>query len=193
MMKRMTSTIICLLMTILLTFTITGCSETLGDAPQSQNSTILATTFTHETSATFPMLYEKDETINAFLNHYNTVNPTAPINMNDFSPYYHHGREHEDQLRGWIGNIEIVISHGYTGKDMDIEVDLDGNSNSSNEEYETLFKLFANAFYKGASPKTLEDDWITLLNDSTNSIENNFFECDMTIYSDEIEMIVFEG
>lgn len=170
-------------------FLLSGC----GEEQPSSSPIPTTTTTTATTVATTTMLYEKDETINAFLVCYNDANPNTPISMNDFSVYNHHGRDHDDQIRGWIDGIEVVISQSYFGKNMEIEVCLDGSNTTTTEEYKTLFKRFANAFCKGTTDEQLNDYWDSALNDNTNRIENEFFECDLTVYDEEVEFIVIEG
>ena len=91
---------ILLVLMIVLLFTITACSnsEEVTDTVAVPETEIIETEVTvvettvATTEATQPLdtYYDRDETINLYLNRFNTVNPNQQIDSSLFEVYYHH-------------------------------------------------------------------------------------------------------
>ena len=93
----------------------------------------------------------------------------------------------------WINGIEVVISQSYTGKELEIKVVLEGDFDTSTDDFRELFNRFANAFCGGTSEENLNKYWDDTMNDVIHKSENEHFECAFTMYEGRIELIVFEG
>lgn len=136
--------------------------------------------------------YDKDETINLYLNRFNFSNPTQIINSDLFSVYYHHGREHEDQIIFNRDDVEVVI----TGNSFSnsIKLVIDGSRDKTDEDYKVLFFQYAKAFNLELTDEELEIYWQSVLDDITNSVEFEEFDCSLTTsYDGKIEYMVIEG
>ena len=59
------------------------------------------------------IIYEKDEQINRYINQYNAVNPENKITKELAKTYFHHGRDHDDQIKIYQGRFpNCNISRG---------------------------------------------------------------------------------
>ena len=94
-----------------------GCSnqsEIENDSNAKQEETIAEETEEIEEAKTVneEILYDKNESINLYLNKYNNLHPEAPITTDMFSTYHHHGTDHDDQILMYVDKAEIIISGG---------------------------------------------------------------------------------
>ena len=120
--------------------------------------------------------------------------------------YYHHGKEHDDQVKYYIGDFEFVLTGGAYSKS--IKIVIQGKSTNTNDEYKELFFKYAKGFDPQITDEKLENYWKQIMEDITNNvkfdeklaeinemiIKNNKFECDFDIYKDDkIESMVIEG
>ncbi len=139
-----------------------------------------------------PVYYDKNETINEYLTRYNTLNNDCIIDSSVFSVYSHHGTEHEDQIIFWLDSNEFVITNSYGNR---IKLVVTGANHISFDDCYQLFTQFAKAFDLSLSDETLDTYWQELLDDITNNLRFDEFECDLTVSLDDdyVEMMVIEG
>lgn len=136
--------------------------------------------------------YDRNDAINLYLNRFNSSNPSQLINADLFSVYYHHGREHDDQIIFNRNDVKVVISN--IGLDNSIKLVIDGSNDKTVEDYKLLFFQYATAFNVELSNEKLDEYWQTVMEDITNSVEFDEFDCSLTTsLDDKIEYMVIEG
>lgn len=141
-----------------------------------------------DTISDLEIIYADDKDINLYINRYNEANVDNKI-LNDLAQkYYHHGREHDDQVKFSRDGFEISLSSGYK-----FRVVIQGEGKKSKKEYKNVFYKYARGFSPSITDDTLNDYWKQLLDDITNNVKFNEFECDLSIIDDKIELMVIEG
>lgn len=192
---------ILLVLMIVLLFTITACSnsEEVTDTVAVPETEIIETEVTvvettvATTEATQPLdtYYDRDETINLYLNRFNTVNPNQQIDSSLFEVYYHHGSEHDDQIIFNRNDFEVVITGNSWGSS--IKLVIDGNREKTSDDYKLMFMQYARAYNCDLTDEKLDEYWQTVMDDLINSVEFDEFDCSLQIFNDEIEYMVIEG
>lgn len=192
-----------LLVTVLL-FTLTACDsadvpsektptvdnqteETIAETTEIEE-TITETTETEEQLVTY---YDRDSTINLYLNRFNSLNPDLLINSDLFKVYYHHGKEHDNQIIFNREDVEVVI----TGNawNSSIKIVIDSNGDKTVDDYKKLFYQYGRAFSPELTDEKLETYWQSVLNDIINNAEFDEFDCSLQVNDDKIQYMIIEG
>lgn len=130
----------------------------------------------------FETIYELNDGINRFINYFNKANPDEPITKEMAQPYHHHGQDHEEQIKYYIDDYEIVITGGasfYIGNNA--------GKPHTNDEYEDMFKKYMQGFNLGISNDQLDADWDTILDDLTHNVAFDHYEVDAYVHNDKVE------
>lgn len=185
----------CLLLVLILVFSLCGCSydyekyakqllETENPTENEiaiQGETIIETEAPtptiEETVVDSPVYYEDDENINLYITRFNECNSDYLINADDLQKYYHHGQEHDDQVKFIRDDYEIVITGGYLGNKVEVYIGYTASSSHSNDEYGTMFIRFAKAFNSELTSDVLEGYWQQVVDNSSSIIDFDDFEC----------------
>lgn len=115
--------------------------------------------------------YEFDDTIDSFLKKYNEIY-SDKITSEMVSKYYHHGREHDNQIKVLNEDFEITISSTYVnGGNKGISVLIDNIKNLSNEEFKNIYKHYTKVYNENFSDEKLEEYWNELAGTSYSSME----------------------
>ena len=134
------------------------------------------------------IIYKDDEDINLYINRFNESNPDYKITSDLAQKYYHHGREHDDQIKFSRDDFDVSLSSGYKFK-----IVIQGKGKKTNKDYKKLFYQYARGFKPSITDETLNDYWKQLLDDTTNNVKFNEFECDLSILDEKIQSMVIEG
>ena len=135
--------------------------------------------------------YDRDETVNMYLNRFNAANPDQLIDSNLFEVYYHHGKEHDDQIIFTRDDVEVVITGNSFGSS--IKLVIDGSADKTADDYKLLFFQYARAYSQDLTDDKLEAYWQAVLDDIINSEEFDEFDCSLHTYNDAIEYMIIEG
>ena len=190
---------IAILFIAMLLFVLTACDSTEvsnENTPtvnnQVEENTEASTTETTEPEEQLVTYYDKDETINLYLNRFNSSNPDQLINSDLFHVYYHHGSEHDDQIIFNRDDVEVVISaNSYSSG---IKLVIDGSPDKTLDDYKLLFFQYGRAFNSKLTDEKLGTYWQAVLDDIINSAEFDEFDCSLhTSYDEKIEYMIIEG
>ena len=137
-------------------------------------------------------IYEYDAKINSYIVGFNAANPDNKITQDLAQRYYHHGREHDDQVKFIRDGFEVVLTNGYP-----FQVVIQGERTKTENDYKQVFFAYARGFTPEITDEKLDDYWGKLLTASSNNVKFDEFECTLKIFpyqsGDEIEMISFRG
>ena len=148
-----------------------------SNASSEINSTGLAVSEEDVTATSLIQYYEDDEAINLFLNNYNKANLEYPITKENITKYYHHGREHNDQIKTQIDGFEIIISNSAFGIEVSIK-----DLNATIKEYKTMFARFAKVSDLSLTDDELNEYWEHLFDDTVlYNAEFDKFKCSLDI------------
>lgn len=116
-------------------------------------------------------IYDKDETINKFLNQYNEIYPDKKIESKDVQMLHHHGQDHPNQVKILYNDLEIIL----TDVASEFSVLLNSGNNDLqkdiNYEFKDAFTKIMKTFNSEISDDKIEKYWKDLL-------ETNYFEGD---------------
>lgn len=121
-----------------------------------------------------PVYYEDDDIINLYVVRFNECNPDHLISTNELKKYYHHGREHDDQVKFIRDDFEIIISGGYKAE---VYVGSISSSSHTSDDYGAMFVRFAKVFNPELSDDVLEGYWKKVLDNTSSVIDFEDFEC----------------
>ena len=133
--------------------------------------------------------YADDEKINQYVNLFNRCNPDYPITSSDLQKYYHHGREHDDQIRFLRDDFEIIISGGYKTK---VYIGYIPLVHHSNDEFRTMFIRFAKPYNPNLDNADLKNYWDQTLTSSTHKAEFDEFEVSINFIRNQVEYLSIE-
>lgn len=165
-----------------------GCSV-IVDEDTSDNIDSLNTSneLSTENVDSTEIYYEFNENINKFINVYNNLSSDDKITKDVIEKYYHHGSEHDNQVKIYKDGFEIVIS------DISkLEIVIDGDKKSSND-YKEMFINYAKCYNENITDDTLSDYWNQILEDTINDVKFDDFECRLSMYDDKIEYMQLTG
>lgn len=185
---------IAILFIAMLLFVLTACDSTEvsnENTPTVNNQVEESTTEKTEPEEQLVTYYDRDVTINLYLNRFNSSNPEQLINSDLFNVYHHHGREHDDQIIFDRDDFEVVITG--TDRNSNIKLVIDGSKDKTFDDYKLLFFQYGRAFNPELTDEKLGTYWQATLDDIINSAEFDEFDCSLTIYNDEIEYMIIEG
>lgn len=134
------------------------------------------------------MYYKDNDTINLYLNNYNVANPNNLIEKGSFEKYYHHGKEHDNQITFNVDDYKVVITDN-----AELEVVIDGSNDKTNDDYKAIFTQYAKGYNVDFSDETLDYYWNQVMDDITNNVEFDEFECRLQMFNDTIEYMQLGG
>lgn len=175
---------IALLLLVLILTVLSGC----GDIPRNadNSSSITDTTsddISNDTSEPIveaeEKIYEDNESIQKFITVYNKLYPDATITKDMLTKYHHHGSTHDDQVKFYIGDYEILLSDttGYFSSDgykASVYIDNIGNSNDG---IKALFFKFMRVYDSTLTDETLDEYWSQQIDSSSNIDDFGEVEC----------------
>ena len=170
------------------TDTTTPTATVVEQAAEATSEAVPETTEAIEQLETY---YDRDETINLFLNRFNAINPDQVIDSDLFEVYYHHGREHDDQIKFTRDDFEVVISGNYLNNSISLVID--GSGDKTADDYKLIFMQYASAYSQDLTEEKLEEYWQAVLDDIINSAEFDEFDCALQVYNDKIEYMTIDG
>ena len=184
---------LCILCNLVILILVTGCSQSPETLPDQPTATMPVETMPDQPTATMPVetIYAGDNMINLFLNNFNKANPDTPITSEMAKSYYHHGSEHENQIKFSMNDFEVVIS-GIANLEVVI-MPINQMNKKSADEYEIMFLKYAKGYNPSLSDEALSEYWQQILNDNMHHIEIDEFECRIQIFNDEIEELIISG
>ena len=166
-------------------------STTVQMEQSAGNTTEAPTQETTEPVEQLVTYYDRDETVNLYLNRFNAANPDQTITSDLFEVYYHHGSEHDNQIIFTRDDVEVVITGNSFGSS--IKLVIDGSKDTTTEDYKLLFFQYARAYSPDLTDDKLETYWQAVLDDIINSAEFDEFDCSLQTYNDAIEYMIIEG
>ncbi|MCR4789263.1 MAG: hypothetical protein K5888_11835 [Lachnospiraceae bacterium] len=122
------------------------------------------------------IIYELNDGINEYINHFNMANPDEPITKEMAIPYYHHGRDHEDQIKYIVDEFEIVITGG-----SEVYIGYTPDTSHTNDEYKEMFKKYLRGFDLGLTDDDMNSDWDTIMNNSTHNVKFDKYSIDLSM------------
>lgn len=139
------------------------------------------------------VIYSGDKIINKYLIRYNQKNSDDVITSDMFEVYYHHGRNHDDQIKLFNKNgFEIVISDSVGKAEIVIDKSQAEQSLKTNDEFKNEFKKFTKPFKKTVTDDELEQIW----NDAFANYghySSKTLEISLTSYDSKVERMVISG
>lgn len=165
-------------------------TPTAAIVEQTETVTTEAVPETTETVEQLETYYDRNETINLYVNRFNAVNPDAMIGADLCVVYYHHGSEHDDQIKFTRDDFEVVVTNSFSNN---IKLVIDGSIEKTTDDYKLIFMQYARAYNADLTGEKLEEYWQAAFEDITNSPEFDEFDLSLQIWKDEIEYIIIEG
>ena len=116
----------------------------LGSIKSEQNSNEVNTVenITNTVQSSKEIYYKYDETINKYITLFNDMYIDNKITSDMLSVYYHHGSEHENQVKFNMQNLEVLLTANYTNN---ISICIE-NPNDDNATIKKLIKYFIKVF-----------------------------------------------
>lgn len=158
--------------------------ETTENETTEIETTEVKNSITNEKS--LELIYADDEVINLYLNDYNAKNSTDKIEDGMFEKYYHHGREHDDQIKMSKDGFEIVLSSiGMFEKKIDIVIQ--SYDNKSNDDYREIY----NKFMAGLELEDVDYDkcFDEVLNNNSHYVSYDNFEVNFKCNDGKIVLV----
>lgn len=131
----------------------------------------------NETAEVLQTIYQDDEKINLFVNRFNTLNPDFVLTEEDMTKYYHHGREHDDQVKFFRNDYQIVITGGKIVSKTSVSVSNSSLVKHTTEEFEVMFIRFAKVYAPDLTDTQLKEYWVEIVEDLSSVTEFEEFEC----------------
>lgn len=143
-----------------------------------------------EEEEVIPVVYEDNETINAFINNYNIANPDDVIEPDMVEKDEHHGSVHDDQVNiTKEEGAEVNLNDTYP-----FRVYIQGyQSNLENDEYKQIVFKYAKGFDPSLTDEKLEDYWSQTMDDLTYNVEFDEFELRLSLLNGKIEYLTMDG
>lgn len=165
-------------------FALCACGEIDTTNPSATDNNSNTTTSGENTEApteeTDPIIYADNDGIQAFLTVYNKMYPDEAITSDMLTKYYHHGKEHDGQVKLTIDGYSVIISGSssyFTSDVHKVSVNIDNNTDN-NDGIKALFFKIMRVFDNTLTDETLEDYWTQQTdNGSTNIDKFGNIEC----------------
>ena len=143
-----------------------------------------------EAAESLEVYYDRNETINLYVNRFNAANPDAVISSDLCVVYYHHGSEHDDQIKFTRDDFEVVVTNSFGNR---IKLVIDGSKEKTTDDYKLIFMQYARAYNPDLTDEKLEEYWQAAFDDITYSPEFGEFDLSLQIWNEEIEYMIIEG
>lgn len=144
------------------------------------------------------IIYADDEGIQEYLALYNALHPEVPVTSKMLTKYYHHGRDHDDQVKFMLDGVEILVTNEsgiFSREGYEISIFID-NPDKDNGRIKELFFMFMKIFDQSLADATLESTWGRLTDSgSSNNEEVADIECmtNVGISDRVVEYMKIEG
>lgn len=139
------------------------------------------------------IIYDKDKTINKFLNRYNEIYTDSKIEKKDVQILHHHGQDHPDQVSVLNRDLEITLTNGVSEFSVFLKRGNNDLNKDINYKFKDAFTRSIKTLNSEISDDNIEKYWKDLL-------ETNIFEGDnisgnsmKEIDDNNIEYIKIEG
>lgn len=110
------------------------------------------------------VIYAKNEAINDFIVAFNEAHPTEALTAGDLTVYFHHGREHEDQVLTQISGAEVVISEDHLSRgSFGVSIVWDNPAPATADGNRAMFQKLMEVAAPDLSEADLEARWQQLL------------------------------
>lgn len=196
-MKKITITVFALMLFF------SGCGSTPENklSQTDASSPVVMKTNTPETTTpiqtavpnnatTNEVIYEANKKINKYITSFNIVNHDTPITSEMAQKYYHHGSEHDDQVKFYMNEFEVVLADN---ANLSVVVQRKARDNRTNDEFKEMFFKYAKGYNTTITDEKLTAYWQQLLDDITHNVRFDEFECRLQQFNDEIELMTIEG
>lgn len=129
-------------------------------------------------------IYDGDELINTYLNRYNDVNVSNPIDDSGFEVYHHHGSAHKDQILLKDDEFSSIVISSQVGK---IKIDIEGKCD--NETYKNAFIKYAKGYNSEITEDKLGEYWEQSMSNQGLYTQFDDFEVYVRTFNDSIELL----
>lgn len=105
------------------------------------------------------IIYEKDDGIQKILSLYNKLFPNDSIQKEMITTYYHHGREHDNQIQFTLEGNKITLSNRYSDNNQyNIEIVLHNDIDDNDKVRDIAFR-FMKLFNNSLTDDELNNFW----------------------------------
>lgn len=171
-----------------ITDTETVSEVTSADTTEQTESSEAGTKTEETTEAELPVIYDGDELINTYLNRYNDVNSSNPIDSSAFEVYHHHGSDHKDQILLKNDEFSSIVITSQIGK---IKIDIEGKCD--NDTYKKAFLQYAKGYSSEFTDDKLGEYWEQSMNNQGGYTQFDEFEVYIRTFNDSIELLEISG
>ena len=140
------------------------------------------------TEAELPVIYDGDELINTYLNRYNDVNLSNPIDSSGFEVYHHHGSDHKDQILLNNDQFSSIVITSQIGK---IKIDIEGKCDI--DTYKNAFFQYAKGYNSELTEDKLGEYWEQSMSNQGLYTQFDEFEVYIRTFNDSIELLEISG
>ena len=117
------------------------------------------------------IIYSDNMNINSFILAYNNAYPDDAKGTNDLSKYYHHGREHDDQVITTINGVRVIISSEMSHKLYNVSVYWDNPTKNKPEGNIEMFHIIMHVFAPSLTEEQITDRWQETIDALTHRVE----------------------
>lgn len=110
-----------------------------------------------------PVIYADNDKINAFIIAYNETYPEDAITSDNISKYYHHGREHDNQIKTQIAGYPVIISGEGITKTFNASVYWDNPTPAGAQANHDLFCRIEHILSPNLTDSEIEARWEELI------------------------------
>lgn len=133
------------------------------------------------------IIYELNDDINSFVIKFNEANPNEQITKDMCQPYYHHGQDHNDQIKYTVDDFEVVISGGAYSSSINFYIGYTPGDNHTNDDYKEMFRKYIKGFDLGFDDAQIDSDWNMIMDDLTHNVRFDKYEADVYMVNDNIQ------
>lgn len=169
-------------------FLLTGCYE--------NTSQKIDASVDNQIESKEEIIYEKNDGIQKFLSLYNKLFPNDSIQKDMITTYYHHGREHDDQIQFTLDGNQITLSNSYSANNQyNMSVVITNNMNN-NDIIKNITFRFMKTFNSALTDDELNGYWDE---ESKNNFPNKkeldgiTYNIKTKVSSNEIEYLTING
>ena len=116
-------------------------------------------------------IYPDNKNINNFIADFNQMYPEYSLLADDLTKYYHHGREHDDQVKTTINGVPVIISGEGFSKKYNISVYWDNPTKGSADGNLEMFRMIMHVFAPDLTDEQIDIRWQDTIDDLTHTVE----------------------